>query len=103
MLLRFVALYSIFDMMNVVFAAGLKGAGDTHYPLAATLLLGVLVMLVPAWVMVERFQAHVFIAWIAPTVYVAVLGVLMLRRFRTGRWQTMRVIEPAPPDLLLSA
>jgi MATE family multidrug resistance protein len=99
-LLRFVALYSIFDMMNVVFAAGLKGAGDTHYPLAATLLLGVGVMLGPAWVMVERFHVHVFAAWIAPTVYIAVLGVLMLRRFRSGRWESMRVIEPAPPDLV---
>jgi multidrug resistance protein, MATE family len=101
-LLRFVALYSIFDMMNVVFAAGLKGAGDTHYPLAATLLLGVGVMLGPAWVMVERFHVHVFAAWIAPTVYIAVLGVLMLRRFRSGRWESMRVIEPAPPDLVPS-
>ena len=101
-LLRFVALYSIFDMMNVVFAAGLKGAGDTHYPLVATLVLGVGVMLGPAWVMVERFHVHVFVAWIAPTVYVAVLGVLMLRRFRSGRWESMRVIEPAPPDLVPS-
>jgi MATE family multidrug resistance protein len=101
-LLLFVALYSIFDMMNVVFAAALKGAGDTRYPLVATLLLGALVMLGPAWVMVERFHVHVFVAWTAPTAYVAVLGVLMLRRFRTGRWQTMRVIEPAPPDLVLS-
>ena len=38
-LLRFVAVYSIFDMMNVIFAAGLKGAGDTRYPLGATVVL----------------------------------------------------------------
>lgn len=94
-LLRFVALYSIFDMMNVVFAAGLKGAGDTRYPLVATLLLGVVVMLGPAWFMVEHAGAHVYAAWTAPTAYVLVLGVLMLRRFRAGRWETMRVIEPA--------
>ena len=30
-LLRFVAFYSIFDMMNVIFAAGLRGAGDTNF------------------------------------------------------------------------
>lgn len=93
-LLRFVALYSIFDMMNVVFAAGLKGAGDTRYPLAATLLLGVVVMLGPAWVMVEHARVGVAMAWLAPTAYVLILGVLMLRRFRAGRWETMRVIEP---------
>ncbi|HVQ29270.1 MAG TPA: MATE family efflux transporter, partial [Vicinamibacteria bacterium] len=78
-LLRFIALYSIFDMMNVVFAAGLKGAGDTRYPLVATLLLGLLVMLGPAWVMVDRYHVGVYAAWTAPTAYVAVLGVLMLR------------------------
>jgi MATE family multidrug resistance protein len=93
-LLRFVALYSIFDMMNVVFAAALKGAGDTRYPLAATLLLGVVVMLGPAWVMVESWRVDVAVAWVAPTAYVLVLGVLMLRRFRAGRWESMRVIEP---------
>ncbi len=93
-LLRFVALYSIFDMMNVVFAAGLKGAGDTRYPLVATLLLGVVVMLGPAWVMVEYQGAGVYASWVAPTAYVLVLGVLMLRRFRAGRWESMRVIEP---------
>ena len=38
-LLRFVALYSLFDMMNVIFAAALRGAGDTFYPLALTVVL----------------------------------------------------------------
>ena len=50
MLLRFVALYSIFDMMNLVFAAGLKGAGDTLYPLVLTFVLSWARMLVPAYV-----------------------------------------------------
>ena len=48
MLLRFVAVYSIFDMMNVIFAAGLRGAGDTVYPLALTVVLAWGAMLVPA-------------------------------------------------------
>ena len=34
-LLRFVALYSIFDMLNLIHAAGLRGAGDTRLPDAA--------------------------------------------------------------------
>ena len=47
-LLRFVALYSIFDMMNVIFAAGLRGAGDTRYPMMTTLVLAWAAMLIPA-------------------------------------------------------
>jgi MATE family multidrug resistance protein len=97
-LLRFVALYSIFDMMNVVFAGGLKGAGDTTYPLVATIILGWTAMLVPAWLLAER-GAGVVAAWSAPSVYIVLLGVLMMRRFRAGRWKAMRVIEPAPADL----
>jgi multidrug resistance protein, MATE family len=100
-LLRFVALYSIFDMMNVVFAAGLRGAGDTTYPLLATLVLGWAAMLVPAWLVVER-GGGLLGAWVAPTAYVLLLGVLMLRRFRAGRWKGLRVIEPAPADLVPS-
>ena len=49
MLLRFVALYSLFDMMNVIFAAALRGAGDTFYPLALTVVLAWGAMLVPAY------------------------------------------------------
>lgn len=97
-LLRFVALYSIFDMMNVVFAGGLRGAGDTAYPLGATIVLGWTAMLVPAWLLVEG-GGGLIAAWMAPTAYIVVLGLLMLRRFRLGRWKGLRVIEPAPVDL----
>jgi len=94
-LLRFVALYSIFDMMNVVFAAGLKGAGDTLYPLVLTLALSWAAMLVPGYLACEVFGGGVYVAWSAATAYVVLLGLLMLRRFRSGRWKGMRVIEAA--------
>ncbi len=95
-LLRFIALYSIFDMMNVVFAAGLKGAGDTVHPLVLTLCLAWGAMLLPAYVACELMGAGVYVAWSTATAYVVLLGLLFLRRFRTGRWRTMRVIEAGP-------
>ena len=48
MLLRFVAFYSIFDMLNLIHAAGLRGAGDTTYPMLLTFVLGWIVLVVPA-------------------------------------------------------
>jgi MATE family multidrug resistance protein len=92
-LLRFIALYSIFDMMNVVFAAGLKGAGDTLYPLVLTFVLAWGAMLGPAYVACELLGGGAYVAWSTATAYVVLLGLLLLRRFRTGRWKTMRVIE----------
>jgi MATE family multidrug resistance protein len=102
-LLRFVALYSIFDMMNVVFAAGLKGAGDTLYPLLLTFVLSWVAMLGPGYLACEVLGAGAYLAWSAATAYVVLLGLLMLRRFRSGHWKGMRVIEPGPSPGLVRA
>jgi multidrug resistance protein, MATE family len=98
-LLRFVALYSIFDMLNVMFAAGLRGAGDTRYPLMLTLVLAWLAMLIPAWVLCVELGLGVYAAWSTASAYVVLLGLLELRRFRQGRWRTLRIVEPGLPEL----
>jgi MATE family multidrug resistance protein len=95
-LLRFVAVYSIFDMMNLIHAGALRGAGDTVYPMALTFVLAWIVMLVPAWVGCVGLGAGVTFAWAMASLYVLLLGLLMRRRFRTGRWKAMRVIEATP-------
>lgn len=93
-LLRFIALYSIFDMFNVIFAAGLKGAGDTRYPLAITVVLSWAAMLIPAWLLCVQGGFGVYVAWSTASAYVVLLGLLMMRRFRAGGWKSLRVIEP---------
>jgi MATE family multidrug resistance protein len=95
-LLRFVAVYSIFDMLNLIHAAGLRGAGDTVYPMALTFVLAWIVMLGPAWVGCVGLGAGVYYAWTVASGYVLLLGLLMRRRFRAGHWKRMRVIEPPP-------
>ncbi len=97
-LLRFVAVYSIFDMMNIIYAGGLRGAGDTVYPMALTFVLAWIAMLVPAWVGCVVLGAGAYFAWTTASLYVFLLGLLMRRRFRAGHWKAMRVIEPAPLD-----
>jgi MATE family, multidrug efflux pump len=98
-LLRFVAVYSIFDMMNLVFAAGLRGAGDTVYPLWLTVALSWGAMLVPGYVACVVLGGGVYLAWCAASAYVVLLGLLMVRRFRGGRWKTLRIIEERAPGL----
>jgi MATE family multidrug resistance protein len=93
-LLRFVAIYSIFDMMNVMFAAGLRGAGDTRYPLVLTLVLAWVAMLIPAWVACVWMGGGVYAAWTTASAYVFFLGLLLLRRFRAGGWRSLRIVEP---------
>lgn len=92
-LLRFVAFYSIFDMVNIVCAGGLKGAGDTRFPMTATVVISWVVMLAPTWWFCVRGGRGVYVAWVFATLYVVVLGVVMFVRYRKGAWQSLRVIE----------
>ena len=94
-LLRFVTVYSLFDMMSVIFAAALKGAGDTTYPLVATLALSWGVMVIPSYVLCVHFGAGLYTAWTTASAYIFLVGLLMCRRFRGGRWKSLRVIEAA--------
>jgi MATE family multidrug resistance protein len=92
-LLRFVAFYSIFDMVNVICAGGLKGAGDTRFPMTATVVISWIAMLIPTWWFCVRGGQGVFVAWAFATLYVVILGVVMFVRYRKGAWKSLRVIE----------
>jgi MATE family multidrug resistance protein len=92
-LLRFVAFYSIFDMVNVICAGGLKGAGDTRFPMSATVVISWVAMLLPTWWFCVRGGSSVYVAWAFATLYVVLLGVVMFVRYRRGAWKNLRVIE----------
>jgi len=95
-LLRFVAIFCIFDAMNLVFSGALKGAGDTQFILWTTAMLSCVVMIIPVYFAVEVFKAGIYTAWVLVTFYVATLGVAFYMRYQHGRWKRMRVIEVAP-------
>ena len=92
-LLRFVAVYSVFDTMNIVFCSAIKGAGDTRYVMLITVILSVFVFVVPVYLAVVIFEFGLMVAWVFATAYIILLGVVFYFRFLGGKWKTMRVIE----------
>ncbi len=98
-LLRFVAVYSIFDMLNVVCAAALRGAGDTSFAMWSSTFFSVFAMLLPTWLAATYFGGGVYTAWTMASAYVFCVGTLLFRRFRAGRWKLLRVIEGRPDEL----
>jgi MATE family multidrug resistance protein len=92
-LLRFVAVFSVFDTMNIVFASGIKGAGDTRFVMVYLLCLSVGVLIVPAYLVLVVFKAGIYAAWVIVTVYISVMGFGFLFRFLGGRWKSMRIID----------
>jgi MATE family multidrug resistance protein len=92
-LLRFVAIYSLFDALNIVFASAIKGAGDTRFVMFMIAIVSSLALVVPSYIALVLLQAGIYTAWTIASVYVSILGLVFLFRFLGGKWKSMRVIE----------
>ncbi|HNS32164.1 MAG TPA: MATE family efflux transporter [bacterium] len=93
-LLRFVAFYSLFDTMNLVFMAALRGAGDTRYIMKVILFCSFAIYITPAFFAIVVLKLSIYAAWFIATSYFSILGITFLRRFLKGGWKHLRVIEP---------
>ena len=97
MLLRFVALYSFFDAMVVVFGSAIRGAGDSRFSLLWSFGTGWTLMVLPCWWLV-RTNGSLAACWWTVSLYIMVQGIGFLLRFLGGRWRTMSVIEHEPAE-----
>jgi MATE family multidrug resistance protein len=92
-LLRFVALYSLFDVLFIVFSSAIKGAGDTRFVMWAIGILSMGIMVIPVYILVIHLGAGIYPAWVAVTIYICMGGIVFWRRYSKGKWKDMRVIE----------
>lgn len=103
-LLRFVALYCIFDSLQIVFVGALRGAGDTRFILINTSAISILFLTLgyglERWLDWKSTGYALWGWWWILTGWIFALGLTYMLRFQQGRWKTMRVIEPEPPDLV---
>lgn len=97
-LLRMVALYCLFDALQIVLVGALRGAGDTRFILLAagsitTLAVagGGLAQHLGGW---QQSGFALWGWWWVMTGWIILLAAVYLARFLHGRWRTMRVIEP---------
>jgi multidrug resistance protein, MATE family len=92
-LLRFVAIYSLFDGFNIVFSSGVKGAGDTRFVLMMIMGLSLFGLALPAYMVMVTFRLGLTAAWTVMTLYVILLSFAFILRFGSGKWKTMLVID----------
>lgn len=92
-LLRFVAIYSLFDAWAIIFSSAISGAGDTRFCLLFSSTCGWSIMVIPTYIGLTYFDGGLVMAWATVTVLVIVLGFGFLGRFLQGKWKSMKVIE----------
>jgi len=91
-LMRFVAAYNMFDAAVIIFVSVLRGAGDTRFVMIASSSMSIL-MTVGTYIAVHMLHISVYGAWWFIAIWIFALAVIYAARYRTGKWQAMRVID----------
>ncbi|MDR1784243.1 MAG: MATE family efflux transporter [Endomicrobium sp.] len=92
-LLRILAVYLIFDATGIIFAAAIKGAGDTVFIMKALMASTVFFVIVPTYLIVVVFKFGVYAAWYFMLTYSVSLAISFYCRYRSDKWKEMRVID----------
>jgi multidrug resistance protein, MATE family len=95
-LLRFVAVYTLFDALNIVFSSAIKGAGDTRFVMWMLVAISLGVLVIPSFIAITILHVSVYVCWVIASAYVIALGIAFFFRYRQGKWAGMRVIETTP-------
>jgi putative MATE family efflux protein len=89
--LRMVGLIQPLLTANMVFAGGLRGAGDTRFPMIVSGTSIWLVRLPLAYLFALVLDWGLLGAWGALAFDLSLRGVINFLRFRSGRWKTVKV------------
>ena len=92
-LLQFVAVYSLFDALYIVFVSVLRGAGDTRFILITSMVITPLPV-IAAGLGIKYADWGLYWCWTVITAWILSLGLVFSARFFGGKWRRMRVIEP---------
>ncbi len=90
-LLWFVAAYCLIDAVNVVFAQGLIGAGDSWWISKTTLLMSIAT--IGIYLAMSRYSASLYAFWLVATLCVGISGLAWLWHYRGKGWESMQVVE----------
>lgn len=91
--LKFVAFYSSFSAMSMIFSSAIKGAGDTKYVMNVSFVLSVVFLIVPSYLFSTVWVCPATVLWSFGTLYVVFAAIFYFRRYRSGQWQKMSVID----------
>ncbi|MDC7226654.1 MAG: MATE family efflux transporter [Spirochaetales bacterium] len=90
-LLRLASIYILADSAQIVFVGALRGAGDTHWVMAASVVMH-WCMAGIAFYLIRILKADPVGAWIGFIGFIVLLGVVMYFRFRGGKWEKIDMI-----------
>jgi len=94
-----VALWGVLDASNIILSGALKGAGDTRFVMVWSMAMCWGFWIAGELILILALDLGILAAWFWLVLYVSLLGVGFIVRFRSGRWKTIQVIEREIPPL----
>jgi MATE family multidrug resistance protein len=88
-------IWQLFDAIAMTITESLRAAGDTAWPMAARVFLAWFVFTPGAWISVLVLEGGTLAVMLSVVVYLALLALLLIYRFRTGAWRRISLTGPA--------
>lgn len=104
-LLRFVAVYSFFDAMAIIFGSAIRGAGDTRFAMVFGFITVWLMLVLPTFLTWYFWGPQLYWSWTYCAIYVVILGFGYCARFMNGSWRSMNVMhreEGTAPEAMVT-
>lgn len=89
--LRLAAVFQIFDGLGIVSSGCLRGAGDTVWTMVVMVTYAWLIFVPLAYVGGFILKGGAVGAWAGATIYIIALGITFFLRFKSGRWQRIKI------------
>ncbi len=96
-MLRIMAVWGVFDAVNLILSGALKGAGDTRFVMWYSSLQTWCVLVPGQWYITCVMHGTILHAWGWLAFHVVLMSTGFLWRYRSGRWKSIDVIEREPP------
>lgn len=92
-MLRYVAAYALLDGVALTYLGALKGAGDIKWVMWTLVVCSLTCMVLPITLFVNYTELGFHGPWICLFFYVLVLTIASWKRFHSGKWKDMSVID----------
>jgi len=97
------AVFQLFDALAITLSGALSGAGDTVWPGMATMITSWTFIVGGGFAFVTWWRELESLGpWIGAAAFIIALGVAFLWRWTSGRWRSIRLLDPAADEAALT-
>ncbi len=92
-MIRIASIYVLIEAIMAALVGALRGAGDTHFTMFVSVIAHWLFVPI-LYICINVLGLGILISWFILIVFFMLFSVILVVRFRSGKWKTIKVINP---------